>query len=534
MESDFTGFYQGVKEILKARDGQLQGIRGAVAELVRIEKQHELAIETALGAQAQHVVVTNEQHAREAIRFLKQKRFGRATFLPMSVIKPRMMPDAQLRIIANEDEFVGLAIQLIRYDEAYQHVLSNLLGSIVVAKTLEGANKLAAMIGHRFRIVTLDGDVVNPGGSMTGGSVKQNQTSLVGRKRELDDLTHQTEKLERTVHQLEQQMQQQKQQRVQQRTEHANLQQTIQAKRLEWQEQRSRLKELELTSANMEQQYSRMDREEAAAAREEQAVIDRLNALAEALVETNKREQQWKFEIEELEAQLKEQQNSREDLQEKLVRVRIGEAESKQRVKHVSEQFDFTSQQLTDLKTELKDLREEFELLSSSMNSGSSGEEQLTEQIHSLRKEKESVQQQLKSLEEKRAKLDDHYADLEEQLKRDQSHYALVHDDYKHQDVRLNRLDVDLEHRLEKLRVEYELSFEAAVKDYPLEGSIDDAKTRLKLLKLTIEELGPVNLGSIEEFERVNERYSFYLSNNKIYSKQRKPCIRSLRRWMKK
>lgn len=511
MESDFTGFYQGVKEILKARDGQLQGIRGAVAELVRTEKQHELAIETALGAQAQHVVVTNEQHARDAIRFLKQKRFGRATFLPMSVIKPRMMPDAQLRIISNEDEFVGLAIHLIRYEDEYQHVLSNLLGSIVVAKTLEGANKLAAKIGHRFRIVTLDGDVVNPGGSMTGGSVKQNQTSLVGRKRELDDLTHQTEKLERTVYQLEQRMQQQKQNRAEKRTEQASLQQQIQVKRSEWQEQRSRLKELELTTANMEQQYSRMDREEAAAAKEEQAVIDRLDALSKVLVETNQREQQWKLEIEELESQLKEQQNSREDLQEKLVRVRIGEAESKQRVKHVSEQFDFTNQQLNDLKGELKDLREEFDLLSSTMNNGSNGEEQLTEQIHSLRKEKDTVQQQLKVLVEKRAKLDDQYAELEEQLKRNQSHYALAHDDYKHQDVRLNRLDVDLEHRLEKLRVEYELSFEAAVKDYPIEGSIEDAKTRLKLLKLTIDELGPVNLGSIEEFERVNERYSFLL-----------------------
>ena len=509
MESDFSGFFQGVKEILKARDGALSGIAGAVAELIRTEKQYELAIETALGAAAQHIVVHNEQNARDAIRLLKQKRLGRATFLPLSVVKPRMIANAQLQLIENDDQFVGVALHLVNYDPSYEQVLANLLGSIVVAKDLQGANILAARTCHRFRIVTLEGDVVNPGGSMTGGSVKQKQSSLVGRKRELDELTLQTEKLEKSVYQLEQQIQDKKNSRVEIRNELTTLQQSSQSKRSEWQEQRSKVKELELTQANVEQQYVRMDREEAAAQKEQQTVASRLASLTESLEKATQKQNEWKLEIEKLEEQLKQQQNSREDLQEQLVGVRISEAESKQRVKHVSEQAQYYNQQLVDLEKDLNNLREEYDLLSSSMDEGSNGEENLTEQIRYFKQEKDQVQQKLKELEEKRAHLDDRYAELEDALKRNQSYYAIAHDDYKHQDVRMNRLDVDLEHRLEKLRVEYELSFEAAVKEYPLNGTLDDAKTRLKLVKLTIEELGPVNIGSIEEFERVYERYSF-------------------------
>ncbi|MDQ0206388.1 chromosome segregation protein SMC [Alkalicoccobacillus murimartini] len=511
MESDFSGFYQGVKEILKARETTLSGIAGAVAELIRTDKQHELAIETALGAAAQHIVVHNEQHARDAIHFLKQRRLGRATFLPLTVIKPRTIPPAQLQLLTNDEQFVGVAADLITYDKTYENALTNLLGHIVIAKDLQGANRLAARTGHRFRMVTLDGDVVNPGGSMTGGSVKQKQSSLVGRKRELDELTAQTEKLDKSVYQLEQSIQDKKNKRTELSRELKDVQQTIQLQRSEWQEKHSRVRELELTSVNVEQQYVRMDREEAAAEKEQQTMNARLEQLSESLSLANQKQEDWKSEIEKLEEQLKKQQHSKESLQEQLVSIRISEAESKQRVKHVSEQLDRTKQQVNDSQNDVQNLRDEYELLTSTMDEGSNGEEQLTAQIAHFRHEKEQAQINLKQLEEKRTLLDGQYAELEQSLKQDQSHYALVHDEYKHHDVRMNRLDVDLEHRLEKLRVEYELSFEAATKQYPLTGTLDDAKTRLKLVKLTIEELGPVNIGSIEEFERVNERYSFLL-----------------------
>ena len=128
MEEGFAGFFQGVKEVLKARGEKLQGIEGAIAELIAVPKQYETAIETALGGSMQHIVVRNEQDGRNAIQYLKQNRFGRATFLPIRLLKGESLAGTQMRLIENHPAFVGVASDLISYDPVYAEVMKNLLG----------------------------------------------------------------------------------------------------------------------------------------------------------------------------------------------------------------------------------------------------------------------------------------------------------------------------------------------------------------------------------------------------------------------
>ena len=188
MEEDYSGFFQGVKEVLKARAKKLQGIEGAVAELITVPKEYETAIETALGAALQHIVVDTEENARKAIQFLKQNAFGRATFLPLSVIKGRLLSSSQVSAIQNHPLLVGSAVDLVGFDSKYAEVIGSLLGNVVITRDLKGANELAKILQYRCRLVTLDGDIVNPGGSMTGGAQKQKTSSLLTRKGELEDL----------------------------------------------------------------------------------------------------------------------------------------------------------------------------------------------------------------------------------------------------------------------------------------------------------------------------------------------------------
>ena len=187
MEEEYAGFFQGVKEVLKAKLS-LPGIEGAVAELIKVPKDYQTAIETALGAAMQHIVVEQEEHARQAIGFLKKNGYGRATFLPLSVIKGREIPLSQLKLLQNHAAYLGTAADLIQYEAKYAHVAMNLLGTVIITRDLKGANELAKLVGHRYRFVTLDGDVVNPGGSMTGGASKQKTSSLLSRKAELEEL----------------------------------------------------------------------------------------------------------------------------------------------------------------------------------------------------------------------------------------------------------------------------------------------------------------------------------------------------------
>lgn len=171
MANDFDGFILGVKEVLKAaRKSVLHGVHGAVADLVRVPEKLELAVETALGASLQHIVMDNEAVSRQAIAFLKQRQLGRATFLPLDVIRPRLISSGDRSMVEGVEGFIGIAADLVEYDGKYAPIIGSLLGNVILAESLEVANKIAARCQYRYRVVTLEGDVVNAGGSMTGGS----------------------------------------------------------------------------------------------------------------------------------------------------------------------------------------------------------------------------------------------------------------------------------------------------------------------------------------------------------------------------
>ena len=199
-QKDFSGFNEGVKKVLKAREqNQIKGIEGAVAELVSIPKNLELAMDVVLGPVMQQIVTTTDDDAKRAIDFLKRNHAGRATFLPLNVIKSRLLPmDVMNRIKANQ-EVVGVASELVSYDLRYRQIIENILGSIIVTKDLNVAKNLAKQLNYRYRIVTLEGDVINAGGAMTGGAVKRQGSSLLRQKNEIEDCRQQIASLEEAV-----------------------------------------------------------------------------------------------------------------------------------------------------------------------------------------------------------------------------------------------------------------------------------------------------------------------------------------------
>ncbi|EUJ39942.1 chromosome segregation protein SMC [Listeria weihenstephanensis FSL R9-0317] len=188
LADDYAGFFQGVREVLKAKK-KLNGILGAFVELVEIPEHYQKALEIALGANAQHVIVKDDQAARDAIRYLKDTRAGRATFLPLTTMQPRQIPTATKQAIEQQPAFVALASDVLTYDSQIENVILNALGTTILAKDLKGANLLAKMVNFRYRVVTLEGDVVNAGGSMTGGATAQGKSSIMTRKHELENLS---------------------------------------------------------------------------------------------------------------------------------------------------------------------------------------------------------------------------------------------------------------------------------------------------------------------------------------------------------
>ena len=185
MEKEYEGFSKAVRVIMQERDRKrLQGIHGPISKLIRVEDEYTIAVEIALGSAMQQIVVDNEQCAKEAIRYLKRSDSGRATFLPMTVVKGRLLKENG---VEQSYGFVGIASQLVHCDSKYEDIIKDLLGRTVIAEDMDCAIAIANRFGHRFRIVTLDGQVINAGGSMTGGSVSRN-AGILSRANEIDRL----------------------------------------------------------------------------------------------------------------------------------------------------------------------------------------------------------------------------------------------------------------------------------------------------------------------------------------------------------
>lgn len=511
MEEEYAGFFQGVKEVLKEK-ASLPGIEGAVAELITVPKDYQTAIETALGAAMQHIVVEQEEHARQAIQFLKKNRYGRATFLPLIVIKGREIPSSQLMLLKNHSSYLGIASDLIQFDAKYAQVAMNLLGTVIIARDLKGANDLAKLVGHRYRFVTLEGDVVNPGGSMTGGASKQKTSSLLSRKAELEELKLKLMDMEKKTNQLEKQVRQLKVE-ISQHEEKLN-EMTQQGTALREKEQllKSGYREIEMQEKTINERLHLYDLDKNQLMEEQQQRTARLMEIDELLSQCSVELNQLDEKIANLTEQKQNQASSKETLVEEISELKVSLASKREQLRNQSENLQRLSDEWKTTANKLEMYQEDLSLLTNEMTNSSSGEEQLAdaaqaklttkndtiEKIATLRGQKESLQTEIEALD----------LDLRERSRQ----YKGVVEILKDEEVKLNRLDVELENRLDTLREEYSLSFEAAKEKYPLTLPIDEAKRKVKLIKLAIEELGTVNLGAIDEYERVSERYEFLLT----------------------
>ncbi|GIN57543.1 chromosome partition protein Smc [Lederbergia ruris] len=511
MEEDYTGFYYGVKEVLKAKKSELDGIEGAIAELIHVPQKFAKAMETALGGAMQHIVVHSEADARNAIAFLKRKQLGRATFLPMDIIKGRNIPVNQQRDLSNHPSFIGLAANLVECDHSYTQVIQHLLGNIVIADSLAGANQLAKLLQFRYRIVTLDGDVVNPGGSMTGGTSKQKTTSLLGRKTELEELKNKLIEMKNKTKNLEEEWQDLKDQLANSEQQLEAMKENGEKLRMQKNEAQAGLSHIEMTKKNVDERLALYDLETTELKEEKNKIKERMSALEEITSNCNEKIVSLNAKIDELTKQRNEERQSKESLERE-----INELSSKYAV--VNEQLQSTEKQLKNLAIEFEEiethknsLMDEWGFIQGEMTGHQTSEEDLAQLIQQGSSEKDRIEERLNKERENRFQLQVSIEQKEANLKEQKRLYTGISNALRDEEVKKNRLDVELDNLLHMLREDYSLSYEGAKDQYPLILPVEETRKKVKLIKLGIDELGSVNLGAIEEYDRVYERYHFLL-----------------------
>lgn len=509
MQDDYSGFFQGVKEVLKARDEKLSGIEGAIAELVKVPKEYETAIEIALGAATQHIVVDHEKNARTAIEYLKKNSFGRATFLPLNVIKERSISSAQLSGIKGHPAYLGVASDLIDFDPKYHSIMTNLLGTVIITRDLKGANELAKLVQHRYRLVTLDGDVVNPGGSMTGGAVKQKNNSLLSRGRELEAITGKLVEMEEKTSELERSVKEKKSTITELEQMLEKLRETGETLRFKEQTVRSEIREVVLKEKNVNEHLELYDDEKQQYQVDKEKITNRLGELEQVHSTLEDELQSLDTTISQLTSKKNDQQSSRETVQTEITERKVILARKKQALEHQQEKVNRFEKEYLEGAEKLKELKEDLTFLDNEMNNSNSGELELEEAARKKSNDKNDTIQSISKKREQRLQLQTNLEDLERELKEDKRQHKQLVDILKDEEVKVNRLDVELENLLTHLREEYLLTYEAAKERYPLQTEVSEARKRVKLIKLAIEEKGTVNLGAIDEFDRVSERYDF-------------------------
>jgi len=508
MEEDYSGFYQGVKEILKAKD-RFQGIEGAVAELINVKKSFQVALEVALSSSQQYIVVQTEEHARQAIQFLKSHGYGRATFLPLSVIQPKELPKSMRDRLETHPSYIGIAAELLDYDQKYQNIIYNLLGNVIISKDLRGANDLAALSGHRYRIVTMEGDVVNPGGSMTGGSLKKNTGSLLSRKLELDALKQKLVEMENQCVKLEKDVKVKKHLMKEKEAKLQTIQRTGETLRQQELQLKDQLKEIKWNEKNIQERLSLFDTENAAYEEEISNLLGKKAANEKTSEEIQTKIAETDRLINELSEKRNLDQSKKTDITEEINHLKVNIAKMEEQLHHLLNQLQINKDRHDEVHSQLKNNQEDLSLLIKEMETDHSGENKIVEEAKRKAIEKNKTIELIAERRKQRLEFQQTLEDLEREVKELKRLHKGLTQSLTEEEVKLNRMDVELENRLTTLSQEYMLTFERAKQQYPMTVTYEEAKKKVKLIKLAIDELGTVNLGAIDEYERVSERLKF-------------------------
>ncbi len=506
MEQNHEGLQNSVKFLLRqARNGVLKGIRGAVTDLIHVRKDCALAIETALGASIQNVVVDDEEAAKRAIGALKRENAGRATLLPLTTVKGKRLDINRLK---QEPAFVGLGSDLVRFDPQYRGVIESLLGRVAVVKDLDSAAEIARKNGFSFRIVTLDGQVINTGGSFTGGSVVKG-AGILSRRVDMDSLRQQAgeksaelksfheegEAVRQEMKQLEQkrveaegQLRIAREDMIRGQSEQARIQQSF--AELERQEALIQ-KELKETQARMEELDSRN-------ANADQVLLQyrgRLSEIAEKEVANDSLRQSLREQIDSCSAQENEK--------------RIEGTQIAGQIQLHQQEKERLGQQQSDQSGALERAKEEVKTLKDSIAAAQEEIVRLEEQDKEFAKLNQEDEKSITENAARRLALEGETTRARARSREQSEQKEAMSRELARLEEQQNALQGSFDRIVAAMWDEYQLTrSQAAELVKPAENKLA-AQGELSELKNKIRDLGNVNLSALEEYKEVNERYLF-------------------------
>ena len=502
----YDGYGNSIRRVMEQKE-LVPGIQGVVADLIQVNKDYEIAIETALGGSIQNIVTDNEQTAKTLIEFLKKNRYGRATFLPMSSISPRgeFTPREALR----EPGVIGIASELVTTEPQYQQITKFLLGRVLVVDNIDHAITIGRKYRHSLRMVTTEGESLSPGGSMTGGAFRNN-SNLLGRRREIEELETKVSQLKNNLLEMQKAIEENRNQRNMIRDTIAEFQEKLRQKYIEQNTARMNIKQQEKKAEEIRSGYDQINRDQAEIKRQVMEIRQDHERIAQEL-ESSKQDEK------ELESFIETKQSELDEWKEEEGKVSKGLEEIRLQSSTLDQKEKFDQENLSRLRSEVKALQTEkdgiYEFLAHSSEEMEKKQQMITqlkkeakesdlherqskEQLENLQKEKESRNSRHKEFFEKRDYLSGQIGLLDKECCRLQG--------------QMEKLEESREERIAYMWSEYEITPNNAL-SYRKEELTDlsEMKKQAAQIKDDIRRLGPVNVNAIEDYKELLERHTF-------------------------
>ena len=506
-EKEKEGYIKSVKTLLKDCETTKElgkGMHGVLANIIEVPEEYQTAIEMCLGSSLQNIVTENEEDAKRLIEHLRKNNVGRASFLPITSVKGKKLE----KIKGKNAGVIGIASDLIQYSKKYENIILNLLGRTVIVQDMDTAIRVAKDNGYSFRIITVEGDVINPSGAITGGSVAKKTVNILGRGREIEKLQKEIKTLEEQIQKLEKEKD-----NYQESIENvlemvSSLEKQLQEIEITYATGKEKINAIEENIHRIETRLNKLKEEDKKLEEQKEENIETKKALQEKIIAINEENEKLKKIITEFAELNKDNQKYVDDLNFDITNLKISVSsfdESESSIQEIQERID-SEVQSTNKNIENKKVQIE-QIVQDNFNLEKSIEE-INEKIHKIQEEVKNSGSKIEELKEKRSKKNEKLAEQEEEI----TNKFKIIEDLKSQivkiDVKKTKLEEDINGIINKMWEEYELTPNNVV-DYRKPDNVQLTQKKVKDLRNEIRELGSVNVDSIEEYKNLKDRYDF-------------------------
>lgn len=506
-EKEKEGYIKSVKSLLKDCENIKdlgKGMHGVLANIIEVPDELETAIEMCLGASLQNIVTETEEDAKKLVEHLRKNNLGRASFLPISSVKGRKLD----KIKGNENGIVGIASDLVKYNKKYEQIILNLLGRTVIVDNMNTAIKVAKQNGYTFRVVTTEGDLINPSGAITGGSVAKKTVNILGRGKEI-------EKLEKEINNLKQQIE--KLQNDKQNYEESiegilelstNLEKELQEIDITYATERQKVISIDENIEKLQKRLNRLKEEQSNLEKQKEEAVSTKGNIQVEINKISEQNQELSKIINEFAELNKDDQKYIDDLNFDITNLKISvssfdesEASIQEIQERINQELENANQSIKNKEIQIEQIKKDNEELQKSIEGTLQKIEEVKTNVQNSSSKIEELKQERTSKNEKLSKQENEITDK----------FKII-EDLKGQlvklDVKKTKIEEDINSIYNKMWEEYELT-PNNVGEYQKPENVQLTQRRVNSLRTEIKELGSVNIDSIQEYKNLKDRYDF-------------------------